>query len=244
MDLFQVAQVGMEGVGYTLVSIGATLLLGAGLAAWLKTERETSLLVTVGTAICGGSAIAAVAPAIRARPESVSLALACVFLLNSIALLLFPPLGHMLHLSQSQFGLWSALAIHDTSSVVGASSEFGKEALQIATTIKLARALWIIPLTFILGQLYGKKAGAKKPWFILGFLAMAALVTFFPVLQPVGETVAFVARRFLVLTLFLIGSSLSREAIRNVGWKPLVLGVVLWIAVLTSTLGWICMRDY
>lgn len=242
MDLMVVARVGIEGFGYTIVSITASLLLGILIGKWLKAEKETALLISVGTAICGGSAIAAVAPTIKAKSESVSVSLACVFLLNSVALLVFPPIGRMLHLSAHQFGLWSALAIHDTSSVVGAASEFGAEALQIATTVKLARALWIVPLTLVIGQFYGGKAGGKKPWFILGFLGVAALVTYVPALAPIGAKVAFLARRSLVLTLFLIGSSLSKSAIKSVGVKPLLQGVVLWIIVLLGTLGWICQQ--
>lgn len=239
MDLFVIARVGMEGVGYTVVGITLTLFLGFLLNQIIRAEKETALLIGVGTAICGGSAIAAVAPTIKAKSESISVSLACVFLLNSLALLIFPWVGRALHLSQAQFGLWSALAIHDTSSVVGASSEFGQEALEIATTVKLARALWIVPLTLLIGQLVGGKGGGKKPWFILGFLVMAAFFSFFPQFRGIGEDIAFVARRSLVLTLFLIGSALSKEAIRRVGVKPLVLGVLLWVIVSVATLGWI-----
>lgn len=239
MNLYTVAKAGVDGFGYTVVGISLTLVLGMLLARALKTEKETSILISVGTAICGGSAIAAVAPTIRAKSENVSVALACVFLLNSLALLLFPFIGHFLNLSQTQFGLWSALAIHDTSSVVGASSEFGKEALQIATTVKLARALWIVPLTLIVGRIVGQKAQGKKPWFILGFLFLAFLGTSFPERHAIFAEVAFLSRRTLVLTLFLIGSALSKTAIKNVGIKPFLLAIGLWMIVSVATLGWL-----
>ena len=179
------------------------------------------MLVTVGTAICGGSAIAAVAPVIRAKNHDVSVALATVFFLNAVALFIFPPIGHHFGLGQRQFGVWSALAIHDTSSVVGAAMQYGARALEIATTIKLTRALWIVPVTLIIGMLWNRgteakgKGKAKRPWFILGFLAAAAIVTLIPVLKPAGHDVFVGAQRSLVVTLFLIGSGLSREALQR-----------------------------
>lgn len=249
MDLAVVGKVGLQGVGYTVAGISLTLLLGTLLGKLFKVEKDTSILVTVGTAICGGSAIAAVAPVIRAKNEEVSVALGTVFLLNAMALFIFPPLGHFFELSQNQFGLWSALAIHDTSSVVGASMQYGAEALQVGTTVKLARALWIIPVAFLIGTLYkknsdGQKVKAKRPWFILWFIMAAALVTFVPSLQPAGHVVSDVAKRFLVLTLFLIGLSLSKETLKKVGIKPFLQGVGLWIIVSSATLaalhwGWI-----
>lgn len=249
MDLAVVGKVGLQGVGYTVAGISLTLLLGTLLGKLFKVEKDTSILVTVGTAICGGSAIAAVAPVIRAKNEEVSVALGTVFLLNAMALFIFPPSGHFFELSQNQFGLWSALAIHDTSSVVGASMQYGAEALQVGTTVKLARALWIIPVAFLIGTLYkknsdGQKVKAKRPWFILWFIMAAALVTFVPSLQPAGHVVSDVAKRFLVLTLFLIGLSLSKETLKKVGIKPFLQGVGLWIIVSSATLaalhwGWI-----
>jgi uncharacterized integral membrane protein (TIGR00698 family) len=195
----------------------------------------------VGTAICGGTAIAAVAPAIGAKPNQTSLALAVVFLLNALALFVFPPIGHALGMTPSSFGLWCALAIHDTSSVVGASMQFGDEALGIATTVKLARALWIIPVTLVLARVWkrddGAAAGApRRPWFIFGFLAVAALVTWVPALQAVGQAVALVARQVLVLTLFLVGAGVSRQTLKEVGARPVVLGVVLWVFVASASL--------
>lgn len=249
MDLAVVGKVGFQGVGYTIAGISITLVLGTLLGKLFKVQKDTSILVTVGTAICGGSAIAAVAPVIRAKNEEVSVALGTVFLLNALALFIFPPLGHFFSLTQNQFGLWSALAIHDTSSVVGASMQYGAEALQVGTTVKLARALWIVPVAFLIGTLYKKNSEgpavkAKRPWFILWFIMAAALVTFVPSLQPAGHIVSDVAKRFLVLTLFLIGLSLSKETLKKVGVKPFLQGAGLWIIVSSATLaalhwGWI-----
>jgi uncharacterized integral membrane protein (TIGR00698 family) len=244
MNLRAVAKAGLHGLGYTAISIVLVLALGWGLARLLKVERDAGLLISVGTAICGGSAIAAAAPVLRAKEHEISVALATVFLLNAVALVIFPPIGHAAGLSQDAFGLWSALAIHDTSSVVGAGLAYGPRALEVATTVKLARALWIVPLTLGLGWLVARREGAspdappvKKPWFIAGFLAMAALVTFVPGLHGPGTKVAVAARRVLVLTLFLIGAGLSREALRKVGLRPFLQGLVLWLLVGSLGLG-------
>ena len=244
MDLRAVAKAGLHGLGYTALSLSLVLTLGLGLARLLKVDREAGLLISVGTAICGGSAIAAVAPVVRAREQAISVSLATVFLLNAAALVLFPPIGRAAALGQDAFGLWSALAIHDTSSVVGAGLAYGPRALEVATTVKLARALWIVPLTFGLGWAAARRdpasadaPPAKKPWFIAGFLAMAALVTFVPALQVPGHLVAATARRLLVLTLFLIGAGLSREALRSVGLRPFLQGLALWLIVGSLGLG-------
>lgn len=243
MNLVEVGRAGLHGFFYTVIGISLTVTFGLVLGRLLKTGRDTSLLVTVGTAICGGSAIAAVAPAIRAKSHEVSVALATVFFLNAVALLIFPPIGHHFGLSQAQFGVWSALAIHDTSSVVGAAMQYGARALEIATTIKLTRALWIVPVTLAIGMMWnhgreGTSEGkAKRPWFILGFLAMAALVTWIPSLKPTGHAVFIVAQRSLVITLFLIGSGLSRQALKVVGKRPLIQGFVLWVVMGSVTLG-------
>jgi uncharacterized integral membrane protein (TIGR00698 family) len=243
MDLRAVARVGLQGFGYTLVGIAATLALGVVLTRALAVPRTTGMLVSVGTAICGGSAIAAVAPAIGADDDETSASLGIVFLLNAVALLVFPPVGHWMGLSPHAFGLWAALAIHDTSSVVGAASAYGPDALLVATTTKLARALWIVPVTLLLGALAARRGSAdvrgraRRPWFILGFLGVAALVTAVPALRPAGQVVAEGARRLLVLTLFLLGLGLSRDALRRVGARPLALGVLLWIGAGTATLG-------
>lgn len=239
MNLITVAKVGATGISYTFISIFFTAFVGLLLGFLLRNSRDTSVLITFGTAICGGSAIAAIAPTIKAKGPEISVALAIVFLLNAIALLIFPPIGHYFHLSQHQFGLWSALAIHDTSSVVGASLQYGKEALEVGTTVKLARALWIIPVTLGLSFFYSKyifhsvhseeASKPKKPWFILGFLLAAALVTWVPVLKEPGFIARHIAERVLILTLFCIGANLSRSAIKSVGIKPFVQGFLLWI---------------
>lgn len=245
MNLITVAHTGLTGIGYTAISIALTMLIGLSLALALRTDKETSLLVTVGTAICGGSAIAALAPTLQAKHENISVALGVVFMLNAIALVIFPPIGHFFDLSQHQFGLWSALAIHDTSSVVGAGLKYGPEALETGTTIKLARALWIVPLVFLIQAVlhYQHKTTEptqpqkkKYPWFILGFLAMAALFTYMPEWQGYGEIIEVTAKRLLVLTLFLIGSNLTLSNIKSVGLKPFILGIALWLIVASFSL--------
>ena len=245
MNLGTVARVGLHGLGYTAVSLVLVLGLGLFLGRILKVDREAGILISVGTAICGGSAIAAAAPVLRARPHQVSVALATVFLLNAVALVLFPPIGHWAGLGQGAFGLWAALAIHDTSSVVGAGLAYGPKALAVATTVKLARALWIVPLTFALGWLAAGRGSedprpVKKPWFIGGFLAVAAVVTWIPVLRGAGHLVATGAHRLLVLSLYLIGAGLSREALRKVGLRPFLQGLLLWLAVAALGLGAVC----
>lgn len=245
MNLNTVATVGFQGIGYTVVTIAATFALGTFLGKLLNTSENTSLLITSGTAICGGSAIAAVSPVLRAKPEEVSVSLGIVFMLNALALFVFPSIGHYLHLSESQFGLWSALAIHDTSSVVGSTLQYGPHALEVGTTVKLARALWIVPVTFIIGVAIAKKREVslgtnqpkpKRPWFILGFILMAALVTYIPALQGPGHVVEQLARRLMVLTLFLIGTSLTKATLRTVGFRPFLLGITLWLIMASSTL--------
>lgn len=239
MNLVAVTTAGIKGLGYTAVSIALIMLAGVALGRMLRAERETSFLITVGTAICGGSAIAAVAPVIHARSASISVALGVVFALNALALLIFPAIGHFFALSQDAFGLWSALAIHDTSSVAGAGMHYGAQALEVGTTVKLARALWIVPLVLAISFYMQRRAEddaapdtprAKRrhPWFILGFVVMAAVVTWVPALADAGQVVATLARQGLVLCLFLIGASLTRETLRAVGLRPLILGVILW----------------
>ncbi len=240
MNLVHVAKVGSNGIGITALGIILTLTVGLLLGRLLKIENKTSLLLTSGTAICGGSAIAAVAATIRAGSLETSVSLATVFILNAIALFIFPWAGHYFDLTQSQFGIWSALAIHDTSSVVGASLQYGPEALTIATTTKLARALWLVPLTFCIGLYWNRnsseKSRAKKPWFILGFLVMAALVTWVPVIRPLGIYIAGAAKHTLVLSLFLIGSQMTKQTLKQVGFRPFLQGIVLWILVIVSSL--------
>lgn len=246
MNLITVAKVGVQGIGYTLFSIAFCLIAGLILGRLFKIPRDTSVLITCGTAICGGSAIAAIAPAIRAKGHDISLALATVFLLNAIGLFVFPPLGHYLNLSQASFGLWSALAIHDTSSVVGATMQYGQEALEVGTTVKLARALWIVPLTFLISFIYSRfiwhkeetqAQKPKRPWFILGFLVAAALATWVPWFAQPGQIIRQIAEQGLVLTLFLIGANVSRTTLKEVGLAPFMQGVLLWLVMGVVTLG-------
>ncbi len=227
-------------------------MLGAFLGRRLGVSRDVSLLITVGTAICGGSAIAAVAPTIRAKHHDVSMALVTVFMLNSIALFIFPVIGRHLQLGQHAFGLWCALAIHDTSSVVGAAAQYGERALEIATVTKLARALWIVPVTFAVALLRAREGQSdvsasdkpSRPWFIAGFIVMATIVTYAPQLRVFGHFVSAAAHRLLAVTLFLMGLGLSRPALRALGFRPVVQGVALWFALGSATLalimyGWI-----
>jgi len=238
MNLTNVVKAGKDGIIFTVATIFGTLILGYLVGKLLKINEKTSVLISSGTAICGGSAIAAVAPAIDADSEEISVSLCTVFILNSVALVAFPIIGHALNLTQNQFGIWAAIAIHDTSSVVGASAKYGAEALQIATTVKLARALWIAPIALIFAFIYGKKGRNNKtkvaiPWFILLFLLATILKTYAPnSVQPsIFDALLNLAKAGLTVTLFLIGSSLSRETLRKVGLKPFLQGVLLWIVI-------------
>jgi uncharacterized integral membrane protein (TIGR00698 family) len=238
LDLALVFAVGAAGFGASLVTLAVAIGVGLVLARVLRIERDTALLVTVGTAICGGSAIAAAAPVLRARPASVGIAIGVVFLLNAAALVLFPVLGDVLQLAPAAFGEWCALAIHDTSSVVGAAASHGPEALEVATVTKLARSLWIVPVCLALALFAAPKpeAGerrrfAKPPVFVFAFVAAAALVSSVPALAPTGELVASVGRRGLVLALFAIGLSIDRTTLRQLRPRHLTMGVVLWVAL-------------
>ncbi len=234
MNLQKVVQAGRTGVLFTIATIAGTLLLGWLAGRALGIERRTAHLISSGTAICGGSAIAAVGPVIDATDEEMSVSLGTVFILNSIALFVFPLIGHALHLSQTQFGVWAAIAIHDTSSVVGAAAKYGNEALQIATTVKLTRALWIVPLTIGTALAFRHKSTRIAiPWFILWFLVASVVRTY-----AVGpwESIVTVAKIGLTVTLFLIGAALSRKSIAAVGARPLILGVLLWIVISCASL--------
>jgi uncharacterized integral membrane protein (TIGR00698 family) len=237
MNIQTALKAGSQGILFTVVSILGTLLLGTLLGRAFKIDKKTSHLISSGTAICGGSAIAAVAPVIQAEEQQISVALGIVFILNSIALFVFPILGHQLHLTQHQFGLWSAIAIHDTSSVVGAASAYGTEALEVATTVKLARALWIIPVA--LGTAFAFRNGKQKikiPYFIGGFILAMFIYTYVPAIHPISPYIVAVAKKGLTITLFLIGAGLSRKAIRAVGVKPLLQGVILWVVISVAAL--------
>ena len=235
LNLDFVLRVGHDCALVTATSLSLAVMLCLALGRWLRIPADTSLLVAVGTGICGGSAIAAVASVIKPKDHEMSIALAVVFVLNAVGLLVFPVIGHLIGLSEQVFGRWAALAIHDTSSVVGAGLAYGPIALTIATTTKLARALWIVPVTLATAVLRPRDEGSLRnvrwPWFILGFVAIAALATWVPALAPYAQPTALVGRRVLVVALFLIGLSLSPNALTKVGPRPFVLGVILWIVV-------------
>jgi uncharacterized integral membrane protein (TIGR00698 family) len=229
INLHQVWKAGGTGFVYTVLGILVTMGAGLAIGKWLKISGNTSYLITCGTAICGGSAIAAIGPILRADGEEMAIALAAVFILNAIALLIFPPIGNALHLSQAQFGMWSALAIHDTSSVVGATAKYGQEALIIGTTVKLARALWIVPMAVATAAVRHNKARVQWPWFILFFCTAAVLTTYVDSVAAFGKWAFATGRLGLTATLFLIGSGLSVETVKGVGWRPMLQAVLLWI---------------
>jgi uncharacterized membrane protein YadS len=270
MNLHEVLKAGHSGFIYTALGISFALLVGLALGKILQVRGNSSFLITTGTAICGGSAIAAIGPILQANEEEMAVSLGTVFILNSIALLIFPPIGNALHLSQSQFGLWAALAIHDTSSVVGAATKYGPPAVVIATTVKLARALWIVPLALVtaavtrsrfrnsaasatadsrsrnapagpdadsrvrnapVGDVIDRGPRIQFPWFILFFVLAALANTYLPALPSATKTFFTLGRLGLTATLFLIGSGISRSTLKEVGWRPLLLGVLLWIGV-------------
>lgn len=237
MNVFSAIRAGGEGFLFTVVSIFGVLILGFILGKIFKIERKTSFLISSGTAICGGSAIAALSPVMNAGEKEISVSLGIVFILNSVALFLFPAIGHLLGLSQSQFGMWCAIAIHDTSSVVGAASKYGEQALQIATTVKLARALWIIPVA--LGTAFLFNSSQRKvqlPYFIGLFIIAMLANTFLPFVKLMAPYLVMIAKSGLTLTLFLIGSGLSFKVIRVVGVKPFLQGLILWTAISCASL--------
>lgn len=246
MNLHQVVEAGRSGFVYTMLGISFALLAGMGLGKLFGVARVPAFLISTGTAICGGSAIAAVGPITEASDEEMAIALGTVFVLNSVALLIFPAIGTALKMTQSQFGLWAALAIHDTSSVVGAAAKYGTEALGIATTVKLARALWIVPVALITAMVRGAKAKIQWPWFI-GFFCLAAVCkTYLPAGANAYALAVKAAKIGLTATLFLIGTGISVGTIKRVGHRPLLQGILLWLIVLTLSLwliraGWIAL---
>jgi uncharacterized integral membrane protein (TIGR00698 family) len=236
INLKTAIEAGSQGFLFTISTIILVMVLGLLLAKLLKVDKTIAQLISAGTAICGGSAIAAIAPILKANSKQTSVALGIVFVLNAVALFIFPEIGHFFNLSQNQFGIWSAIAIHDTSSVVGASSKYGKEALQIATTVKLARALWIIPLAFIISLLTKSEGKIKIPYFI-GFFVLAILAgTYLPFLQNYNHYISEISRDTLKVALFLIGAGLSFQNLKNIGIKPLLLGIILWIFISSISL--------
>ncbi len=237
MNVHSAMQAGKEGVLFTIASISGTLIFGYFMGKWLNIEKKTSYLISAGTAICGGSAIAAISPVIKAEEKQISVALGCVFILNSIALFIFPIIGHHFNLSQTQFGLWCAIAIHDTSSVVGAASKYGPHALEVATTVKLARALWIIPVAFMSTFIFKNKSKKISIPYFIGLFVLAMIAnTYIPATKLISPYMIMIAKAGLTLTLFLIGAGLSRKVLVSVGFKPLFQGVVLWITISCAAL--------
>lgn len=237
MNLYEAAKAGKEGLIFTVATIVLTFIAGMILGKAFRINDKIAYLISSGTAICGGSAIAAVSPVIGAKSEEMSVSLGTIFILNSVALFIFPIIGAFFNLTQSQFGMWSAIAIHDTSSVVGAASKFGAEALQVATTVKLERALWIIPLSLVTAFMY--RSHSRKitiPYFIFFFVIAMALNTFFPFVHSFSQTIFFIAKKGLTVTLFFIGSGLTKATLKAVGVRPLVLGVILWVIISVSSI--------
>lgn len=248
MNLKQVAHAGQSGFIYTAISITLVLTFGVLLGKMLSVEKTQSLLIAIGTAICGGSAIAAMAPILDANEEEMGVSLGTVFMLNSVALLLFPLIGWSIHLTQTQFGLWAALAIHDTSSVVGAGAKYGATALAVGTTVKLARAMWIVPLAIATAFMKKSKAKIYWPWFIVYFCIAALAATYVPRYvshtAPIFTALERLGKSTLTVVLFLIGTGITRDTVREVGVRPLIQGVTLWVVVASLSLwaihaGWI-----
>ena len=236
INLNTAIEAGSQGFLFTVSTIALVMIFGLLLAKILKIDKTIAQLISAGTAICGGSAIAAVAPILKANSKQTSVALGIVFVLNAVALFIFPEIGHFFNLTQNQFGIWSAIAIHDTSSVVGAASKYGNEALQIATTVKLARALWIIPLAFLISIFTKSEGKIKIPYFI-GFFVLAILAgTYLPFLQNFNTIISEISRDTLKVALFLIGAGLSLQNLKNIGIKPLLLGIILWIFISSISL--------
>jgi uncharacterized integral membrane protein (TIGR00698 family) len=242
MNFNEVLRAGRSGFAYTAISITVAMALGLGLGYFIHVEKKSAFLISAGTAICGGSAIAAVGPIAEANDEEMAVALGTVFILNSVALFLFPVVGFALKMSQEQFGLWSALAIHDTSSVVGAAAKYGSTALAIATTVKLARALWIVPLSLATAVALKSKARIQWPWFILFFCLAALLNSLLPRFGSAFNLLNHAGKIGLTVTLFLIGTGLNKDTLKNVGFRPLLQGLTLWIIVGTGTLALILMN--
>lgn len=238
MNLHESLKSGSEGMLFTVVSVIGVMFLGVLLGYWLHINRKTAYLISSGTAICGGSAIAAVGPVLKANENEMAVSLGVIFILNSIALFIFPPIGHLLEMSQSQFGTWAAIAIHDTSSVVGAGEIYGEEALQLATLIKLTRALWIIPLALVTMFIFRDKTSKISiPWFIFIFVLAMVVNTYVALPEWLVDSLVWIAKRGMVVTLFLIGASLSLKSIKAVGVKPLLQAVILWVVISLSSLG-------
>ena len=237
MNLHESLKSGAEGMMFTVVSVVGVMALGVLIGYWMHINRKTSYLISSGTAICGGSAIAAMGPVLKANENEMAVSLGVIFILNSIALFIFPPIGRMLDMTQAQFGTWAAIAIHDTSSVVGAGEVYGEVALQTATLIKLTRALWIIPLAFVTMFIFRDRTGKISiPWFIFIFVLAMIVNTYVALPEALTSTLVWIARRGMVVTLFLIGTSLSLGTIKQVGIKPLLLALALWVVISLTSL--------
>jgi uncharacterized integral membrane protein (TIGR00698 family) len=244
LDLVTALHTGQTGLLFAVFTIGATLVLGRWLGKWLKISDRTSVLISVGTAICGGSAIAAVSASIGAAEHEISIAMGTVFLLNALALYTFPIMGHFFHLTSEQFGIWAGTAIHDVASVVGAASHFDANALMTATAVKLSRTLWIVPVSLAFAFLFRRDQSieqsfshsTKIPWFIGWFLVASISHSIIPVVADWSPVITYVSKAGLKLTLFLIGAGLSTKVLKSVGWKPICQGIILWFVVSTSSL--------
>lgn len=237
MNLQESLKSGADGMMFTVVSVVGVMAMGVLFGYWLHLNRKTAYLISSGTAICGGSAIAAVGPVLKADTDEMAVSLGVIFILNSVALFVFPPIGHLLDMTQQQFGTWAAIAIHDTSSVVGAGEVYGEVALQTATLIKLTRALWIIPLAFATMFIFRDKTGKVSiPWFIFIFVLAMIVNTYVALPAAFTDTMVWIAKRGMVVTLFMIGASLTIKMIKSVGIKPLMLAVALWIIISVSSL--------
>ncbi len=236
MNVTESLRSGSEGMMFTIISVVGVMVLGVLFGRWLTVNRKTAYLISSGTAICGGSAIAAVGPVLHAEEEDMAVSLGVIFILNAIALFIFPPIGHFFEMTQHQFGTWAAIAIHDTSSVVGAGDAYGHEALQVATLIKLTRALWIIPLALVTMLIFrDKKSKVSIPWFIFLFIVAMIINTYCNLPQTLTTSLVWLAKKGLVLTLFFIGASLSVKTIKAVGLRPLLLAILLWIVIGVSS---------
>lgn len=233
MSVTEALKSGGQGMMFTIVSVIGVMVLGVLIGYWFHLNRKTSYLISAGTAICGGSAIAAVGPVLRASDEEMAVSLGVIFILNAIALFIFPPMGRFFEMTDQQFGTWAAIAIHDTSSVVGAGDAFSPAACEIATVIKCTRALWIIPLAFVTMFIFRDKNSAKVsiPWFILLFVVAMIVNTYLGLPEELSTTLVYIAKKLLVVTLFFIGASLSLATVKRVGVRPLLLAVILWIVI-------------
>lgn len=246
-SLMPVLKVGGQGFVFALATILSTFAIGWLLGKWLKVPQSIGILISSGTAICGGSAIAAVSATLDSKDEDVAVSIGTVFLLNAVALFIFPPLGHLLSLDAHAFGIWSGIAIHDISSVAGSATAFGQNALDIAMPVKLSRALWIAPMALAVGYFWSKRSESEEsgknsikfPWFILFFICAAAARSLVPGIQDYGDQIAKIAGVGFAVTLFLIGAGISRSALKKVGWRPLAMGIGLWAFISLATLAYV-----